>query len=262
MTAEGFQVIIAGGGIAGLTLSNALEKAGINYTLLEARDSIAPKVGASIGIFQNGGRILDQLGCFEAIEQETCPLHRARSRDHNGKQFFTQTGIQLVEARYVVRIRGNTTCLANNVERFGYPALFIDRQHALRIMYENLDEKSKIKLQKQISKVDHSESGVTVTCNDGTTISGDVLIGCDGVHSIVRNEMWRLAHLHEQKSFDPSDQNLLFAEYQCLFGISSQTKGITDGEITVNHDEGFSTLIVGGVQKVYWFMFKKLDKIW
>jgi 2-polyprenyl-6-methoxyphenol hydroxylase-like FAD-dependent oxidoreductase len=99
MTAGGFQVIIAGGGVAGLTLANALEKAGIDYVLLEARDDIAPKVGASIGIFQNGVRILDQLGCFEAIEQETSPLQRARSRDHNGKQFFTQTGIQLVEAR-------------------------------------------------------------------------------------------------------------------------------------------------------------------
>jgi hypothetical protein len=159
-------------------------------------------------------------------------------------------------------VPGQILRLANNVGRFNYPALFIDRQHALRIMYENLNDKSKIKLQKRISKVDHSESGVTVTCNDGTTLSGDVLVGCDGVHSVVRNEMWRLAHLHEQESFDPSDKNLLFAEYQCLFGISSQTKGIVDGEVTVNHDEGFSTLIVGGVQKVYWFMFKKLDKIW
>ena len=94
-----FQVIIAGGGIAGLTLANALEKAGIDYTLLEARDDIAPKVGASIGIFQNGGRILDQLGCFETIERETVPLTRTRSRDGNGKQFFTQTGIQLVATR-------------------------------------------------------------------------------------------------------------------------------------------------------------------
>ncbi|KAF3040702.1 hypothetical protein E8E12_005945 [Didymella heteroderae] len=210
MTTSGFQVIIVGGGIAGLTLANALEKAGIDYMLLEARDNIAPTVGASIGIFQNGGRILDQLGCYEAIEKETSPLHRGRSRDGNGKQFFTQTGILLNQAR------------------FNYPALFIDRQHALRIMYENLNDKSKVKLQKRILKVDHSEGGVVVTCNDGTKVSGDILIGCDGVHSVVRDEMWRLAHLQEQSSFDPSDQNVLFAEYQCLFGISSQTKGIVD----------------------------------
>ncbi|KAJ4374627.1 hypothetical protein N0V86_007499 [Didymella sp. IMI 355093] len=43
--------------------------------------------------------------------------------------------------------------------------------------------------------------------------------------------MWRVAQLHEQKSFDPSDQSLLFAEYQCLFGISSQTKGVVEDKI-------------------------------
>jgi hypothetical protein len=112
-------------------------------------------------------------------------------------------------------------------------------------MYENLNDKSKIKLRQRIAKVDHREDGVTVTCEDGTTVSGDVLVGCDGVHSVVRNEMWRLAHLHEQKSFDPSDKNLLFAEYQCLFGISSETKGIVEGEVTVNHTQDFSTMING-----------------
>lgn len=129
-------------------------------------------------------------------------------------------------------------------------------------MYDNLQDKSKVTLQKRILKVDHSEEGIMVTCTDGTTTRGDVLIGCDGVHSVVRHEMWRLAHEHEQSSFDPSDQDLLFAEYQCLFGISTQTEGVTDGEITVNYDEGFSTMIIGGKQKVFWFMFKKMDKIW
>lgn len=129
-------------------------------------------------------------------------------------------------------------------------------------MYDNLRDKTKIKLQKQVLRVDHNENEVTVTCKDGTIVQGDVLIGCDGVHSSIRREMWRLAHLEEQKSFDPSDQDLMFAEYQCLFGISSHTKGVTDGEVTVNHDEGFSTMVIGGKQKVFWFMFKKLDKIW
>jgi 2-polyprenyl-6-methoxyphenol hydroxylase-like FAD-dependent oxidoreductase len=59
--ARPFRVIIGGGGIAGLTLANALEKANIDYILLEGRDTVAPQVGASIGIHPNGTRILDQL---------------------------------------------------------------------------------------------------------------------------------------------------------------------------------------------------------
>jgi 2-polyprenyl-6-methoxyphenol hydroxylase-like FAD-dependent oxidoreductase len=70
----GFRVIIAGGGIAGLTLANALQHAGVDYLLLEARSEIAPQVGASIGIISNGSRILDQLGCYEDIWKETTPL--------------------------------------------------------------------------------------------------------------------------------------------------------------------------------------------
>ncbi|KAF5979197.1 hydroxylase [Fusarium bulbicola] len=41
-------VIIAGGGISGLSLANMLERAGIRYVLLESHDEIAPQVGASI----------------------------------------------------------------------------------------------------------------------------------------------------------------------------------------------------------------------
>ena len=97
--------MIAGGGIAGLTLANALEKAGIDYVLLEARDTITPKIGASIGFFANGGRLLDQLGCLEAIEKDTCALERGRSRDKHGVQFETNNGIRLVEARYMLSTR-------------------------------------------------------------------------------------------------------------------------------------------------------------
>jgi flavin-dependent dehydrogenase len=129
-------------------------------------------------------------------------------------------------------------------------------------MYENLQDKSTIELQKRISNIDHNENEVVVTCVDGTTVRGDVLIGCDGVHSTVRQEMWRLAHLHEQDTFDPTDKELMFAEYQCLFGISDSTEGVTDGEVTINYDEGFSTMVIGGKNKVFWFMFKRMDKIW
>jgi 2-polyprenyl-6-methoxyphenol hydroxylase-like FAD-dependent oxidoreductase len=68
-----FKVIIAGGGIAGLTLANCLQHADIDYVILEARDVVAPNVGASIGMFSNGGRILDQLGVYDDILAQTEP---------------------------------------------------------------------------------------------------------------------------------------------------------------------------------------------
>lgn len=62
-----FKVIIAGGGVAGLTLAILLEKFNIDYVLLESHDDISPPVGASIGLMPNGLLILDQIGCYDAV---------------------------------------------------------------------------------------------------------------------------------------------------------------------------------------------------
>ena len=85
------RVLIAGGSIAGLVLANALEQIGIDYVVLEKWHEIAPDAGASIGIFPNGARILDQLGCYDAINA----VNKAGNafevmmiRDSNGKVVF------------------------------------------------------------------------------------------------------------------------------------------------------------------------------
>lgn len=83
---EGFKIIIAGGGVAGLALANMLENFDIDYVLLEAHGEVAPPVGASIGLFSNGLRILDQIGCFDpimALAHEN--LNVTYNRDGSGK---------------------------------------------------------------------------------------------------------------------------------------------------------------------------------
>lgn len=67
----GFKVIIVGGSVAGLSLANMLEKFDIDYVLLEAYPTLAPQVGASIGLLPNGLRILDQIGCCEPVLEMT-----------------------------------------------------------------------------------------------------------------------------------------------------------------------------------------------
>lgn len=74
MPAGRFKVIIVGGSIAGLTLAHCLSRAGIDWVILERKDNVAPQEGASVGIMPNGGRILDQLGLFDAIEELIEPL--------------------------------------------------------------------------------------------------------------------------------------------------------------------------------------------
>ena len=65
-----FKVIIVGGSVAGLTLAHTFDSAGIDYVLLEARDIVAPQVGATLVIQANGARILDQLGLYEGLANQ------------------------------------------------------------------------------------------------------------------------------------------------------------------------------------------------
>ena len=67
MSSQDFKVIIAGGSVAGLALANMLERVGIDFLILERHQEIAPEIGASIGIFPHGCRILDQLGCYDEV---------------------------------------------------------------------------------------------------------------------------------------------------------------------------------------------------
>lgn len=62
------KVVVVGGGITGLTLANIFARLGIDFVLLEAYNEIAPQVGASIGIFGGGMRVLDQIGCAQPLD--------------------------------------------------------------------------------------------------------------------------------------------------------------------------------------------------
>jgi FAD dependent monooxygenase len=71
----------------------------------------------------------------------------------------------------------------------------MERRAFLRIVYECLPDKSKVLTDKRVIDVKESDDGVLVKLQDGTTEQGDIVIGCDGVHSRVRDLMWRNANL-------------------------------------------------------------------
>lgn len=76
-----FRVIIVGGSIAGLALANMLEQYGIDFLVLEKHPEIAPQVGAGFAIQPNGARILDQLGCYQELEDANEPVNTLTSFD-------------------------------------------------------------------------------------------------------------------------------------------------------------------------------------
>lgn len=79
---------------------------------------------------------------------------------------------------------------------------FLQRREVLRILYERLEDKSKLFVNTRVVKVDHSRNGVIVRCEDGKTYAGDIVVAADGVHSVVRSEMRKYADLETNGLMD------------------------------------------------------------
>ncbi|KZL86200.1 fad binding domain-containing protein [Colletotrichum incanum] len=226
MASKNFTVLIAGGGIAGLTLANLLESVGIDFIVLEAHREIAPQVGASIGILPNGSRVLDQIGLYDEIRS-------------------------LIEQPLVTSVLRDSI---GNVLH-GYDVVFVDRQMILQALWRNLKNKNRVYVGKKVASVSLEPSKVSIKTSEGESFSGDILVGADGVHSKVRSEMWRLADAMEPGYIPTSEHTeCLPTMYKCLFGISVM-KDWDHTTIQTNMNKRFSYLIIGGPNdRVYWFL--------
>lgn len=88
-----FRVIIVGGGVAGLAAAHAFQKAKIDHVVLE-KGVIAPALGASIGIYPHGSRILQQFGVLKAVNDETYPVGKAKDLLPDGTVYATSDMFQ------------------------------------------------------------------------------------------------------------------------------------------------------------------------
>ncbi|PSN75601.1 FAD binding domain-containing protein [Corynespora cassiicola Philippines] len=246
MAPSDFKVIIAGGSIAGLTMANMLDKLGIDFVVLEAWHEIAPQVGASIGLLPNGLRVLDQLGLYPALRSLIeHPIRTGISRGPDGRV--------IVKTERVDKYMGN---------RHGYDTIFVDRQMVIEKLYNHLQRKQKVLLSKKVVSVRHEGAKVKVTTKDGSEFVGDILVGADGVHSTVREEMWRLADQLEPGLIPASERTALAAHttYDCIFGISIMKDFSPFSNLSTWY-KGSSLLVLSGPKnRVYWFMFKNVGK--
>lgn len=161
------RLIVMGGGIAGAGAALALHKAGFDVTVYEAHPDSAEDIGAFLTLASNGMRSLAQLDASAAVTAIGFPLTSMRVLDDTGAEMAQ---VPLGKAgtphlRYRCLRRGDlNTALQTEVTRRG-----IGIRHGRRLV-----------------SVEDGPDAVTAHFTDGTTASGDLLIGADGLNSTVR----------------------------------------------------------------------------
>ena len=171
------KVIIAGGGIAGLSLALTLHQIGVPWVVYESAAELAP-LGVGINLQPNAVRELEDMGVGEADLDETgLPAREWALVGLNGKEIYAEPRGKFAGYRWhqyaVHRGKFHLLLARKVVERLGQDALVLGR--------------------KVTGYRKEADGGITaiVTALDGTVseVRGSLLIGADGVHSAVRAQM-------------------------------------------------------------------------
>ncbi|RHZ67165.1 uncharacterized protein CDV56_109190 [Aspergillus thermomutatus] len=236
-----FTVIIIGGSVAGLTLANILERYGIEYILLEKYNAIAPQLGASIGILPYGSQVLDQLGIEEKVSSMSEHVETMQIFGPDGECLNTEHGFGQLLA-----------------ELTGYKFSFLDRRELIQALYDNLRDKSKVHVSKELFKIDRLDGEVRITTKDGTIFTGDIIVGADGVHSQTRAEMWRIAESEDPSYGSKQMADSITCTYRCMFGITDCPEDIPKETGFKSYHKNRSYLCQSGREgKFYFFAFIK-----
>jgi salicylate hydroxylase len=162
------RVAVVGGGIGGLATAAFLHKAGQHVTVFEQAPSLKG-VGAGLVMAPNAMRLLRRMGVMEQV---------------------LTTGVRLETGWEFRRWSDGSVLSAEDLdvrcaELYGEDTYVLHRADLLAAIKSAVPE-CIVRLGSRVSSVAQSTDGVSLVLADGSVHEADVLIGADGVHSVVR----------------------------------------------------------------------------
>lgn len=167
-------ILVAGGGIGGLTAALALLRQGFDVDVYEQAPELR-EVGAGVQISANGSRALYALEIGEDVAQLSC--------EASGKE------IRLWST-------GQTWKLfdlgAESVARYGFPYFTVYRPDLLSALAEGVrrEKPDAIHLGAKVAGFAQEGDRVALQLEDGRHMMGDALVGADGIHSRIRHTLF------------------------------------------------------------------------
>jgi 6-hydroxynicotinate 3-monooxygenase len=163
---EKLRIAIAGGGLGGLTAAILLEKAGYNYAVYEQAPQLA-RIGAGINLYQNTTRIFKHIGLLDKMSAIGLRCESWLNREWDtGRIYFAWPEKEWEE-------------------QYAAPHLLLHRGD-LQAMMAAAVPQHRIQYGKCLTGLEDRKGMIRLSFTDGSTADADIVIGADGVNSIVR----------------------------------------------------------------------------
>ncbi len=167
------RALIAGGGIGGISAALCLARDGHDVAVYEQAPSFE-EVGAGIQVSPNCSRVLHYLGLEGAL--------RAKAFLPEGTQFRHWKHGGVISEQTLGR---------QALEQYGYPYYHIHRGDLLRILVDAAKQQANISLHPgcRVTGCAQDTQQARLATDSGEVL-GDLIIGADGIRSVVREALW------------------------------------------------------------------------
>ncbi|MEM7797235.1 MAG: FAD-dependent urate hydroxylase HpxO [Cyanobacteria bacterium P01_C01_bin.118] len=166
---ESLKVIVVGAGMGGLTTALAMQQAGYEVEVYDRVSALRP-AGAGISLWSNGVKVLNRLGLGHDIASIGGPMEQMAY--YGGK-----TGELLT--------RFSLSPLVEQVGQAPYPVARTDLQQMLLSAFGA----DRVQLNKRCVAIEQTADSATAIFEDGHQATGDIVVGADGTHSVIRTQV-------------------------------------------------------------------------
>ncbi|MFS8665991.1 MAG: FAD-dependent monooxygenase [Limnochordales bacterium] len=165
------RVAVVGAGIGGVAAALFLRRQGIEVDVYEQAPALT-EVGAGIQLGPNGAKLLHRVGLEARLREVAVQPQTAWNfrRWQDGRVLFSQE------------------LGARAMEQFGAPYYVIHRADLLDALASQVPREM-IHLGQRCVDVRQDDDGVELTFASGLKVRADVVIGADGIHSVIRDKI-------------------------------------------------------------------------